>query len=317
MNNIKILVFVMLIFNASFEVWASTNKPIKSLYNQINQIYKDTRMDPSGNKLPKKFYSDNFSPIINSEALSDFSGIELEYLFQATKTAIAYDPDVNYAKDMARVLHYLKIKNLVKERHLVALQEAYIATRQFELASNMVEQKSSGYLQVIPEVHRVSEKTSRHPTIWKVEKNSIKQSAFSIPDNGPFILVASNPLCSFSISAAQHIIVDEELLEIFSEYSYWLTEPRGKLYIEGFLDWSRNYPSLPTGLMHETPPWSELPELRSNIGTPAFYFFSDGKFIEYFVGWPREGEPEALNNALRNVGLNRSEKQISVMNRGG
>ncbi|WP_444908951.1 hypothetical protein [Microbulbifer sp. TRSA005] len=301
-------VTLLLLFNLHIEAWASTDKTIKNIYNQIRQIYKNSRIDKNKINSAKQFYVDNVTPIINSNEFISFSRIELEYLFQATKITIAYNPEIKYVDDMNEVLNYLKVKNIIKKRHLADLQEAYIATRQFELARDMIKNKNLDYLQAIPKVYRNKEIASNRPTVWQIGKTSLTQRAFSIPNDGPFVLVVSNPLCNFSISAAKYIVSDRELEMIFSDYSYWLTEPRGKLYIESFLKWSLNYPKLPAGLMHIAPPWPGHPELRSNIGTPAFYFFSDGKLTESFVGWPQKGEPTALNNALANINLNRSLK---------
>ncbi|MDP5211292.1 hypothetical protein [Microbulbifer sp. 2205BS26-8] len=172
----------------------------------------------------------------------------------------------------------------------------------------MVEEQKFDFLQMVPKVHRVTKLASDQLTIWDISKESLKERAFSIPKHGPFILVVSTPLCSFCNSAAKYISSDEELKIIFSEYSYWLTEPRGQLYTEHFERWSLRYPKLPAGLMNVKPP---SPVLRSNIGTPAFYFFLDGDFVQSFVGWPREGEPIALDSALANIGLNRFRKPIS------
>jgi len=311
------LIILLLLFNQNIEAWASTDKTTKNIYNQIRQIYKSSRIDINKRNSAKQFYADNVTPIINSKDLINFSGIELEYLFQATKILFLYNPDIKYVDDMNKVLHYLKVKNIIKKRHLVDLQEAYIATRQFELARDMTGNINLDYLQAIPEVYRNKEIASNRSTIWKIEKKSLTQHTFSIPNRGPFILVVSNPLCNFSILAAEYIVKNRELEMFFSDYSYWLTEPRGKLYKEGFLKWSLNYPKLPMGLMHITPPWPEHPQLKSNVGTPAFYFFSDGKLTDSFVGWPQMGEPTALNNALNNINLNRSPRLISGKTIGG
>ncbi|MDP5211098.1 hypothetical protein, partial [Microbulbifer sp. 2205BS26-8] len=282
------------------EAWAAADASIKNNYNQLQEAYENTNIIPSKrNSSAKSLYLKNFRPILTNSNLKELDAKDLEYIFQATSIANFYDPDIKYVDDMNKVSEHLRLKGLIKKRHLVDLQNAYISTRQFESARSMVNKKNLDYLKIIPKAHRAENLALKQPTIWEIEKSSLKERAFSIPQQGPFIIVVSNPLCGFCIAAAKYISGDKELENIFAEHSYWLTEPRGALYFEHFQRWSQNYSKFPVGLIGITPPWPGL----GNTGTPTFYFFSDGKLIQSLRGWPRDKEDTVLDAPLAAIGL--------------
>ncbi|MDP5210464.1 hypothetical protein [Microbulbifer sp. 2205BS26-8] len=301
-KNIYGFAIIIIFFMGTFASLATESSYIKNSYNKPQEIYSNRKASEIEliNREAEKLYAAELKPIISDLAKANLGASSLEYLFQATKVLIFYNPQIKYVEDMQKILNYLDLKKIIKKPHYVELQEAYIATRQFDKASSMVEKQKLDYLQEIPKITTEVGLLDDQPTILVPENSHLIHRAFNIPKKGPYILVISNPLCGFSARAAEYISKDKRLREVFSNYSLWLSPPSGDLQLESYQNWKKSYPKLAVGLMHNTPPWPKLDTSQ----TPVFYFFLDGNLYQSLIGWPRDGAHiKALNGALVDIGL--------------
>ncbi|WKD48173.1 hypothetical protein [Microbulbifer spongiae] len=302
LNNLKLLIIswlFLLIAPGTVQSDADKGPSMKENYASLLTIYNAISGQPERGIQSRKFYLQNFKPAIAPAALQKLTISDLGYLFEANDTVIFHNPDADYIDDMQKILHELESREAIENRHLAALQEAYIASCQFEKAKRMVDQKNVEYLQSVPEIHRLNGLEEGQSTIWVFEGGTLKQRSFSIPKKGPFILVASNPLCGFCRAAAKAISKDVRWSEIFKKHSYWITSGSGKLHTEHFERWSKSYPQLPVALGGVTPPF---PEFDSSL-VPMFYFFLNGELKKSAPGWsPKKRHPH-MDEYLAAIGF--------------
>ncbi|MCH9692084.1 MAG: hypothetical protein K0U59_08510 [Gammaproteobacteria bacterium] len=299
-KQLQSLIFI-LIFNIPIYAWADNNLSIKNAYHHLEEIYFSMEYSTANkNKFAEKIYSQKLKASLTNIELGKLDTEALEDLFQSIKLINFYNNKIKYTEDMQKLLQYLTQNDSTKKHHYIALQEAYIATRQFEAAKNMLEEQKIDYLQTIPKINTAKNLSSSEPTIWEIKGESLSQRAFNIPQKGPFILVVSHPLCGFSNSVSKYINRHKPLNNIFSTYSIWLSPPEGSLNLEHFQRWSQTYPKFSMGLMDKTPPQAGLGFSQ----TPIFYFFLDGKITSSLTGWPHDGAHAAsLKIALIDIGL--------------
>ncbi|WP_445364982.1 hypothetical protein ACJJJB_12085 [Microbulbifer sp. ANSA001] len=302
MKKTPVMILFMLPFLSVVEIWASSNTSIKDRYDQLSEIYSNVELGSikERREVAESLYLENFKPIIANLGEEQLRQLDLEYLFRAVTVVNFYDPQVNYTRDLRRLLEFLERKEFVKKRHYADLQKAYVAAGQFELARSMVDEKKLKYLEYLPKINRVNDLALEKPFILEFENSSLKQRAFEIPSQGPFILVISNPGCRFSRTAANYISDDVQFKKMFFKHSVWLTQPGGSLQVEQHKNWMQTYPKLPVGLIYNSSSWSFL---DANLGTPAFYFFHDGQLSQSILGWSLDDNQQALKDALTDIGL--------------
>jgi hypothetical protein len=118
-------------------------------------------------------------------------------------------------------------------------------------------------------------------------------------DRGPRIVVLSHPLCGPSERAKQSIETDPLLSKHFVAHSTWVAAPESRLMAEAFAEANAAYPTLPIRPMTHLVDWPVIDEYR----TPVFYFLQDGAVQAKVVGWPPEGNRDAVLSGLKKIGL--------------
>jgi hypothetical protein len=105
---------------------------------------------------------------------------------------------------------------------------------------------------------------------------------------GPAVVLVTRDGCGFSANFQRYLSQQPKLQQLFQQYSLQITGVGYQL--------SANAEILD---IYQTQQWPEI----DYWGTPAFYFYQDGRLQGSLLGWPAEGRAEELQQMLKRIGL--------------
>lgn len=114
-----------------------------------------------------------------------------------------------------------------------------------------------------------------------------KWQHFRFP-KGPAIVLVTRDDCGFSANFQRYLSKQPKLQQLFQQYSLQIAGVGYQL--------SANAKILD---IYQTQQWPEI----DYWGTPAFYFYQDGRLQGSLLGWPAEGRTEELQQMLKRIGL--------------
>ncbi len=116
------------------------------------------------------------------------------------------------------------------------------------------------------------------------------------------VVIVGHPRCKFSNNAVTAIAGDAQLASGMAASAIWIVDATTSLTDGAIVKWNAEHPAS----LDFHVPWSsrDWPEINY-WGTPAFYFFREGKLVKKVVGWPKESVEEQkikLKDGLRLIG---------------
>jgi hypothetical protein len=260
---------------------------IEALKNQFNAIRDDS-------------FSVVVSSQENNRAEAHFQRCYLPQAKQLTEQApplqhASYLSGLLYMADSQAAYHQAKQINWPKQGPKIQLLatelvEMAILARDYEWAQQLVSQ-----YQLQPEILNGSLPPPVPATAGQTPGRLVlagppgqqQWQHFRFP-KGPAVILVTRDGCGFSANFQRYLSTQPKLAQLFQQYS---------LQIAGVGYQLSSNPAILD--IYQTQQWPEI----DYWGTPAFYFYQDGRLQGSLLGWPKEGRVAELQQMLTRIGL--------------
>ena len=237
-------------------------------------------VDPTS-KLINLIYDCKLKPFLKKHPITDFDTKKLHQLYLLLNEIFLYTNNSGSLNSLNLVIEEKK-KRGEKTSHLESKQlKRYLTAREFKKAANY---KSKNKLEsvALPSLTDKSKGTKRTITPNKEKANEFIITDFDIPKES-FILMVGSLYCSPS-NRFINWLTSSKYINFFQSNSLIIIPPSYSLEYQSVIDFREKYQSnLVYAYSMEN--WSEV----DYWATPNFYFYNDGKLIDSFDGWPKDG----------------------------
>lgn len=249
-------------------------------------------------------YRSLFSKLQNPATLRTLSDKDLSAMFDAAHMAAFYTHEARYLEDMHIDLDALEHRKLASDFQYAEFYRTLVAQRQFAYAREFLSKHKSIHVVEPPLFKSRYSKNIGKRSILLVDpvKNKVTRENINIK-KGIQIVVIDNPQCHFVQNSERDFMEDASLRKIFKDRTIWLSPQDGRLSIPALQKWNRDHPDEKIVMVYHEANWPEI----DYWGTPAFYFFKDGRLTAEVIGWPKGGNRKALLQAAKKVGINLPE----------
>jgi hypothetical protein len=234
------------------------------------------------------------------------SSEELEARFDAAWATAFYvvnagPEDQDWLLDeMTRLFSALDARGLVTEEHVRRLYQMAVQARRFDLASRLVAGRHDVELESLPEID-VTAAHDSEPLVWRLSPDTQQMRLGPAKLPHPGIVVLMEPGCGPARRAAADIAADSRLSSIFDRYGRWYVSPSIELALAAQAQWDSAFPRFTLAHVHRMEAFSFVDEPGVS---PVFYVFDrEHRVVGKVIGWPREGQRDALKALLDQVGL--------------
>ena len=248
----------------------------------------------------REVYASEFGAfkIDDLHGLSDY---DLRLYLRASKTLAFYTFDRKYLERVGIAFSELESRGIVTQHDFSSLFDTYIQFRDLVGAGALAERHAEFEHQPLPRFTGFDREFSG-PTVLVLEDDgSISRLPAGLAAEGPQVVVAGHPLCHFSENAIRFIDKDEQLAAMFAGRTLWLMPQDGDLNLDVVAEWNRQFPDYAMRWAYQTSDWPMI----KRWATPNFYFYRDGKLVTTVIGWPPEGQRDALISAFKEIGVER------------
>lgn len=225
---------------------------------------------------------------------------DLKILFRAASTVAFYTYDPKYVAEMRRRLNLLEQRGMATNAEYADMFQTYVAQRDFAVARKLRAAHPGMHVEALP---RIEDRTGPYDgapgvlDVWAHTSTLVHRNVSLNPDAQ--VIVVGSPLCHFTQHAMQDIEADTRLRDALSRPVLWLAPQTGELDLRQFRQWNRTHPEARMVIAYRQNEWPQI----STWQTPTFYFFKSGKLVRRVVGWPPQGNGDAVMSALREIGL--------------
>jgi hypothetical protein len=232
-------------------------------------------------------------------ALSRLSDADLKaYLAAANRlTFYTYDPaDLALAE---AAFSNLEARNLEVSFDVETMFKNFVAYRMFERARALAARYPDIEFEPLPRFTGLDGAFDGPTVLALDDAGVVSRVAAGVPAHGPYVVVAAHPLCHFSANAVRAIEQDADVSPLFAGRTLWLMPQDGHMNIDVVRDWNREFPGYAMRWAYRTADWPMI----KRWSTPNFYFYRDGTLVDTVVGWPQEGNRDALLAAFARIGV--------------
>ena len=243
-------------------------------------------------------YKKNFAQDFSQQALKKYTDDELAALFAANSQTgfIALEP--RFARNMEKLLWELHSRKKSKSDQFEELYRSFIRVRDFESANKMVADQLVTPMSTLPLFKPSPLVRDDVPSEWSISKTERVAELRAVDLSKDWqVIVVSHPLCHFSRRAMLEIYADKELLQRLKNRAKWIAPQDGNFEFDLTQKWNRDFPELEISVVHLRLSWP-IPNFSE---TPVFYFLANGKVVNSFSGWPKEGNMTKLIAGLNSV----------------
>jgi hypothetical protein len=147
----------------------------------------------------------------------------------------------------------------------------------------------------LPESIDASTRLDSGLTVWHIDidRPMLVSKNFIWP-RGVQVVVLVNPACRFSRNFFDSLRNDKSLRKIFKNAVY-LIPPHSGLQFDLVREWNRANTEFQMVLAEARRDWPDVQHWE----TPVFYLYSNGKLVEYIIGWPEAGNRHAIYRAFK------------------
>ena len=255
-----------------------------------------------------KLYNHCLKPVIKKHGINKYDKAQLHALYKALYAITLFSSDLSATTDFAKII-YRKVE--LKENpavYIEKLYQAYIQTRQFtkaqELVNDYPQLNLSERVTVIDATgkgskpYRTNQDGVRSLFTLNQQGNQITRHKFEFPQ-GVHIVVVSSSICNPCKRLFTWLKSEPQLMKVMEEHTTWLVPPEGRLFVNEMLETQKTFAPIKLFYAHKQQEWPEI----SYWATPTFYFYQNGELIGQLVGWPQEGQKEKLVAILKALSL--------------
>lgn len=270
-------------------------------YLELEKISRDN----AGSEDRAHLISASYAKLFKSVASMDLTKVtsrDLHAMFMAAASVDFYETTDAHLWDLRRVIAALEVRHEASAGEVDKFYAALFQGRKFdEMAAFYAKHKDAGLAK--PIVYRGAPVGDVRHAVLKVDPigNEVSGSQVDL-DKGARILVVAHPLCHFTQNAMAAIESDAALAKAFAPASIWVAPADRGVDLAPFQDWNKKHISTPMTIAYAGDGW---PEVRI-WQTPTFIFLKDGKVTGEVIGWPKEGNFEALRREMLKLDLLRA-----------
>lgn len=244
-------------------------------------------------------YEQLFPSTIDAAEMRNLDDSVLRRRFIAADLVSFYTND--RADELPRYFGELVRRGQAKDLDYVALFGAYVADRDFVAAQKVKSQAEALGVRFerLPVLEDSIEGHEGLPTMlsFKDGEDVLTRTPFDL-DGFTGAVVVSHPLCHFSVNAMTAIAADPAVGAAMKN-ALWLTPQDRRLHIDVLQKWNKDHPEQQFHIAYREAEWKAIPAWA----TPHFYFFDRGRLVADVMGWPSDGNMDAVRAGLGKIGL--------------
>lgn len=278
---------------------------LESPYNQlIAASEKGDDYDAQAQTL-NRIYAEQFAPFQTDAQRQALGDRDVEFLFRAATTlASRITSQLSYLADMRRDFAELARRHRVDRPHASKLYDMLLTTHHADEARALLAAHPLIERSPAPVMRSFTRIRDGQSSLWiatpGTRKRELVRFRFNIHAPAQVVVLASTG-CHFSRSAARDIEADPLLRELFRDHAQWVAPADEITAFDAVQAWNQAHPALRLGIAYDD---AALPMVE-HFETPTFYFLSHGRVVDKVVGWPDEGNLEAIRRGLREIDLMR------------
>lgn len=237
------------------------------------------------------------SPSIGLEVES-LATDDVRLLLRVLAMIAFYDPEVDIADDMTRILGDLDRRGATRDEDRMRYIEFLVAARRLEDARRYENDHKTSRRPRIPSLDEQVARamSARGALVLDADGTSLVPAVVGARDIE--VVVVSSPLCSFSRHAMASIEADPGLRDVMSRHGRWLMPVEGNLHIESVRDWNATHPRMPMVYAYKESQWPFI----GSWDTPTFYFLRGGRVVATHTGWRSDADIAVLRRHLQTLG---------------
>lgn len=259
-------------------------------FDRVHAIGRNLQLSEqdNGEQLAASYRESQFLP---SETGHHDSVIECaRFRLRAATYVGAYLNDAQHFEAFSVAFHAAEALGVANKEDREAMFKALIGLRRFEDARE--------YLAKYPDLAV----ESPVPAVLEADARASGPMAYAIADKGttlapmPYdlgsgtrLVVITHPLCAFSRRAMEALAGDDGLSSLLGPI-IWLTPVDQTLNLSTLSEWNEAHPQMPMVIAKSRADWPFVDQWA----TPVFYVLKDGALTGKLVGWPAEGNRQAL-----------------------
>jgi hypothetical protein len=250
-------------------------------------------------------YAEQFAPFQTDAQRHALGDRDVEFLFRvAAMLAFYVTSQPNYVADMRSDFAELARRHRVDRPHVSKLYDVLVTAHQANEARALLAAYPLIERSPAPLMRSFTRIRDGQPSLWIVtpgtRKRELVRFRFNIRTPAQVVVLASTG-CHFSQNAARDIEADPVLRELFRGHAQWVAPASEITAFDAVQAWNQAHPTQRLGIAYDN---ATLPMVE-RFDTPTFYFLSHGAVVDKVVGWPDEGNLEAIRRGLREIDLMR------------
>ena len=290
--------FVAVVLATPFQLRAKDPVDFAGRMEALETVERAMSPDVAPGPILKHAFAVNFGQV-PVDALDQLSDADLTVYVSATHRLAFYthDPD-----DLARVeaaFAVLEARGLGTPFEVRMMFKDFVRYRTFERARALAARYPDIEFEPLPRFTGLDGAFDGPTVLALDDEGVVSRVAAGVPAHGPYVVVAAHPLCHFSANAVRAIEQDADVASLFAGRTLWLMPQDGHMNIDVVRDWNREFPGYAMRWAYRTADWPMI----KRWSTPNFYFYRDGTLVDTVVGWPQEGNRDALLAAFARIGV--------------
>ncbi|MGH8225275.1 MAG: hypothetical protein ACRER1_03855 [Gammaproteobacteria bacterium] len=289
--------------NSEIKLHSSRLSPIRRRFDKYWNLIQgqDAGFGEKRSLLAQSEYDELFAPEQNAANLAKMSSSGLRLLLRAASLTASYTYEARYSRDMALDMAEMEKRHIASEPDYRDMYEALVNNRMFPAARKFYKAHPSVASTPLPEYRDEAGNVGKGtPTVLIVSTAKREMIRQPVNLNAPSqVVILTDPLCHFCAYFLQAIQSRPKLTNALNKHSIWITPPDGVLHFDTLQRWDRAHSAQRINIMYRLRDW---PFIKA-IAEPTFYFLKRGKLVTAFAGWPKNGNFEKLDAALKKIGL--------------
>lgn len=293
---------LMLLLAATSRGWAQSPSGLERGLAAIQEVERRLPIDADPTPPLTTAFDRHFGHV-PTQGLNRLSDADLSAFLSASDTLVFYSSGQDYLDRVEAAFHELESRGRQTPFDVQTLFKDYVKFREFEPARMLASRYPDVELEELPHAVATTEKWGGPTVLELVGFDEVARVSAGIPSDGPFVVVAAHPLCHFSDNAVRAIQQDREVAALFKGRTLWLMPQDRYMNLDVVREWNRQFPDYTMRWAWRTSDWPMI----KRWATPNFYFYRDGKLVDTVIGWPPEGQREALLSAFEKIGARPAE----------
>ncbi|HVJ36814.1 MAG TPA: hypothetical protein VM687_03300 [Stenotrophomonas sp.] len=229
------------------------------------------------------FYAAHLSPLMNPDALPGLDADPLAALFDSAHLMVFYTGSSRYLADLQRIASALERKRPLSVSEGKHYFGALIQTRRFEAAAAFAASAPLAERERVPLLRPAPSGVLASAYRVSAQADVLEEVAPAL--SGTRLVIVGHPLCAFSQRAEAALQTMPGLPTGLRTRTLRLAPVGQALYLAQLREWNANHGGLEILLTRHERDWPMI----NDWATPNFYLLQDGRVVDHFSGWPREG----------------------------